>query len=72
MALAEVDRLTGEVAADRPADPEQVQRVARNARRALARRPGDGRLRRLVDGLDETTAAHRLLAQTVGGWPATG
>ncbi len=40
-------------------------RVARNARRALGRRPGDGRLRRLVARLEESTAqTHRLLEQT--------
>jgi len=39
--------------------------VARNARRTLARRPSDGRLRRLAGELQETIAAtERLLAQT--------
>ena len=43
----------------------QAEQVARNARRALATRPGDGRLVRLVGRLDETTAAtRRLLDQT--------
>jgi IS5 family transposase len=42
-----------------------VQRVVRNARRALACRPGDGRLARLVGELAETIGAtERLLAQT--------
>jgi IS5 family transposase len=42
-----------------------VQVVARNACRARARRPDDGRLGRLVDELTETIAAtERLLAQT--------
>jgi transposase, IS5 family len=42
-----------------------VQVVAANARRALGRRPGDGRLGRLVGELDETIiATQRLLAQT--------
>jgi transposase, IS5 family len=43
----------------------EVQAVLHNAHRALARRPGDGRLGRLVGELDETIAATgRLLAQT--------
>jgi IS5 family transposase len=43
----------------------QVQAVARNARGVLARRPGDGRLGRLVGQLEETIAATgRLLWQT--------
>jgi transposase, IS5 family len=43
----------------------QAEQVARNARRTLAKRPGDGRLGRLVGRLDETTAAtRRLLDQT--------
>jgi IS5 family transposase len=63
--MAEVDRLTGEVAAIARQSLGQVQVVARNARRALARRPGDGRLTRLVGELDETIGqTHRLLAQT--------
>jgi IS5 family transposase len=42
-----------------------VQAVLGNARGALARRPGDGRLGRLVGELEETIAATgRLLAQT--------
>jgi IS5 family transposase len=42
-----------------------VQGVVRNARRALARRPGDGWLGRLVGELQETmTATGRLLTQT--------
>jgi transposase, IS5 family len=65
VAMAEVDRLTGEVAAIARTTLREVQVVAGNARRALARRPGDGRLGRLVDELDETIAAtERLLAQT--------
>jgi transposase, IS5 family len=35
----------------------QAEQVVRNARRALAKRPGDGRLGRLVGRLDETTTA---------------
>jgi hypothetical protein len=43
----------------------QVQAVGRNARGVLARRPGDGRLGRLVGQLEETIAATgRLLWQT--------
>jgi len=41
----------------------QAEQVARNARRALARRPGDGRLGRLVGRLGETTAATRRLLE---------
>jgi transposase, IS5 family len=64
-AMAEVDRLTGEVARIARQTLRQVQAVARNARRAGARRPGDGRLGRLVGELAETiTATERLLAQT--------
>jgi IS5 family transposase len=54
VAMGEVDRLTGEVAAIARQSLRQVQVVARNARRALARRPGDGRLGRLVGELEET------------------
>jgi IS5 family transposase len=64
-AMAEVDRLTGEVAQIARHTLKQVQAVARNARRALARRPGDGRLTRLVGELQETIGlTERLLAQT--------
>jgi transposase, IS5 family len=65
VAMAEVDRLTGEVAAIARHTLRQVQVVARNARGGLARRPGDGRLGRLIGELQETIAAtERLLAQT--------
>jgi IS5 family transposase len=65
MAMAEVDRLTGEVAGIAKQTLREVQAVARNARRVLARRPGEGRLGRLVGELAETVAAtRRLLAQT--------
>ena len=65
VAMAEVDRLTGEVARIARQSLRQVQMVAGNARRARARRSGDGRLGRLVDELEETiTATGRLLAQT--------
>jgi transposase, IS5 family len=64
-AMAEVDRLTGEVAKIARHTLGQVQAVAGNARRAAARRPEDGRLGRLVDELAETiTNTQRLLAQT--------
>ena len=63
--MAEVDRLTGEVAGIARRSLREVQAVLRNARRALARRPGDGWLGRLVGELAETIAAtERLLAQT--------
>jgi IS5 family transposase len=64
-APAEVDRLTAEVAAIARRSVAQAEQVARNARRVLGRRPGDGRLRRLVARLEETTTlTHRLLDQT--------
>ena len=63
--MGEVDRLTGEVARIARQSLREVQAVLRNARRALARRPGDGRLTRLVGELDETISqTQRLLAQT--------
>jgi transposase, IS5 family len=65
VAMGEVDRLTSEVARIARQSVREVQVVARNAHRALARRPGDGRLDRLVGELQETIAAtERLLAQT--------
>jgi IS5 family transposase len=65
VAMGEVDRLTGEVAAIARRTLREVQVVAGNARRAGARRSGDGRLGRLVGELEETIAAtRRLLAQT--------
>jgi transposase, IS5 family len=64
-AMAEVDRLTGEVADIARRSLRQVQVVGRNARRALGRRPDDRRLGRLVGELQATIAAtERLLAQT--------
>jgi transposase, IS5 family len=65
VAMGEVDRLTGEVARIAQGTLRDVPGVVRNARRVLARRPGDGRLGRLVGELAETiTATERLLAQT--------
>jgi IS5 family transposase len=64
-APAEIDRLTAQVAAIARQTVAQAEQVARNARRTLVKRPGDGRLGRLVGRLDETTAAtRRLLDQT--------
>jgi transposase, IS5 family len=64
-AMAEVDRLTGEVARIARHTLRQVQAVAANARRARRRRPDDGRLGRLAGELAETiTHTGRLLAQT--------
>jgi len=64
-AMVEVDRLTGEVAGLASQTLRQVQAVVRNARRARRRRPGDGRLGRLVGELEETIGhTGRLLAQT--------
>jgi IS5 family transposase len=65
VAMAEVDRLTGEVAAIARHTLRQVQAVKANARRARRCRPDDGRLGRLVGELEETiTHTGRLLAQT--------
>jgi transposase, IS5 family len=65
VAMAEVDRLTGEVAQIARHTLRQVQAVAANAHRAQRRRPDDGRLGRLVGELDETISqTKRLLAQT--------
>ena len=65
VAMGAVDRLTGEVARIARRTLRDVQRVVRNARRALACRPGDGRLGRLVGELAETIGTtERLLAQT--------
>jgi IS5 family transposase len=65
VAMGEVDRLTGEVARIARQTLRDVQVVVRNARRARARRPGDGRLGRLVGELEETIGAtERLLAHT--------
>jgi transposase, IS5 family len=64
-APAEIDRLTGEVAAIARRTLGQAERIGQGARRAAARRPEDGRLRRLVERLEETTTAtRRLLDQT--------
>jgi transposase, IS5 family len=64
VAMGEVDRLAGEVARIARQTLRDVRVVARNARRAGARRSGDGRLGRLVGELAETIAAtERLLAQ---------
>jgi IS5 family transposase len=65
VAMAEVDRLTGEVAQIARHTLRQAQAVEANARRARRRRPDDGRLGRLVGELAETiTHTERLLAQT--------
>jgi IS5 family transposase len=65
VAMGEVDRLTAQVARIARHTLREVQVVAGNARRALARRAGDGRLGRLVNELEETIAAtRRLLVQT--------
>jgi transposase, IS5 family len=64
-AMAEVDRLTGEVAQIAKQTVRQVQLVVRNARRAWRRRADDGRLGRLVGELEETIVhTRRLLWQT--------
>ncbi len=64
-AMAEVDRLTAQVARIASQTLRQVEVVGRNARRAWARRPGDGRLGRLVGELEQTIGqTQRLLWQT--------
>jgi hypothetical protein len=72
-APAQIDRLTAQVAQITRRTLAQAERVARNARRALGRRPGDGRLRRLVARLKETTAqTNQLLDQPASDCTATG
>lgn len=64
-AMTEVNRFTAELAQIASSTLEQVRRVAVNARRALTRRGGSGRLAGLVSGLEETmTHTCRLLEQT--------
>jgi IS5 family transposase len=60
-APAEVDRLTAEVAAIARRTLGQAERVAHAARRARRARSADGRLRRLVERLEETTSLTRRL-----------
>jgi transposase, IS5 family len=65
VAMAEVDRLTGEVAGIAKQTLRQAEVVGRNARRAWTRRPEDGRLGRLVGELQATIGqTERLLWQT--------
>jgi len=67
VAMAEVDRLTGQVAVIARQTVRQVEAVWRNARRTVCRRGGDRRLGRmvLVDELHETIGhTRRLLWQT--------
>jgi transposase, IS5 family len=64
-AMAEVQQVTAELARLASQTLRQVRPVWRNARRALRRRPQDGRLARLVGELEATmTHSRRLLAQT--------
>ena len=63
-AMVEVDQLTGQVAGLARQALHQVRPVAHNARRALGRHPGDGRLGRLLGELQETMGhTDRLLGQ---------
>jgi IS5 family transposase len=63
VAMAEVDRPTGQVAQLARRSLREVHAVWRNAHRALTRRPHDGRLGRLVGELQETmTATDQRLA----------
>jgi IS5 family transposase len=65
VAMAEVDRLTAQVAGIAKQTLRQAEVVGRNARRARAHRPDDGRLGRLVGELQETIGhTQRLLRQT--------
>jgi len=60
-----VRRLNGEVAGIAAQTIADAQAVLRNARRHLARRPGDGRLRRYVADLEAVIAATvRVISQT--------
>ena len=68
--MAEVQQGTGELARLARQTVREVAAVRRSAHRALARRPQDGRLGRLVGELDATIGhSQRLLAQT-GQWLA--
>jgi IS5 family transposase len=65
VAMGEIDRLTAELAQLARATLRDVDAVLPAARRSLARRPSDGRLRRLVATLAQTVhGTQRLLAQT--------
>jgi IS5 family transposase len=66
-APAEIDRLTGQVAGIARRTLGQAEQVARNARRTLGRRPGDGRLRRLLDRLNASCEWLRVLVETGHG-----
>jgi len=73
VAMAEVDRLAGEVARIAWRTLRDMQGVVGTARRALACRPGDGRLGRLVGELAETMARPSgCWSRPTSGWPATG
>jgi transposase, IS5 family len=64
-AMAEVQQVTGELARLARQTVQEGEAVRRSAHRALARRPGDGRLGRLVGELDATIGhSQQLLAQT--------
>jgi IS5 family transposase len=65
VAMGEVDRLTGEVAAIARQTLREVAAVHRAAHRALARRPRGGWVQRLTGRLDQTVQlTERLLGQT--------
>jgi transposase, IS5 family len=67
VAMAEVDQPTGEVAQIARHTLKQVQAVAHNAGRALARRPGDGRLRRWSRSWP-TTVSRKAIVSSVISW----
>lgn len=64
-AMAEIDRLTGEVAGIARRALHQAKDLLRNARRKLPERPQDGWLRHHVETLEQTVGhTERLLEQT--------
>lgn len=74
-AKEEVLAITGELAELAETALVEARAVVRNARRSLAKRPGEGRLRRMVDDLDTTIGrVQRVITQTAqrlaGNMPA--
>jgi transposase, IS5 family len=72
-AMAEVDRLTGEVAGLARRTLRDVEVVARNARRARRHRPGDGAwVGWSVSWRRRSPRPSGCWPRPTGGWPATG